>query len=166
MADPEQSEASASPSTKAQYTCVCKEGFYIPNETIQGFPSDKVELASSNYSCTPCPGGCLCDKDGNCLFGEEIEEFFTETLLRAIIGAVLGACMLCCLMMSLVVFRQRKCKVCACSCISQKTLTNLLYIIWLQTIASGMWTILETILVGIVLLYAAVSALLKNKLFE
>lgn len=115
MADPEESEASASPSTQPQYTCVCKEGFYIPNEPFQGFPSDKVELASSNYSCIPCPGGCLCDKDGNCFYGQEVEDFFTETLLRAVIGAVLGACVLCCVLMSLVVFRQRKCKVCACS---------------------------------------------------
>lgn len=58
-----------------------------------------------------------------------------ELLLKASIGAVLGACILCCMILALIVFRQRKCK----------------------TIASGMWTVLEIILLGIILSYAAVS---------
>lgn len=57
-----------------------------------------------------------------------------EILLKASIGAVLGACILCCVVLAAIVFRQRKCK----------------------TIASGMWTVLEIILLGIILSYGAV----------
>lgn len=99
--------------SKAKYTCVCKDGFYLPNETFQGFPSDKVESEGGNFSCLPCPDGCLmCDKDGSCSFGpDEPDEFLTESLLRAIIGAILGACVGCCFALFVIVFRQRKCKV-------------------------------------------------------
>jgi G protein-coupled receptor 158 len=133
------SEADAA-APRGKYTCICREGFYIPNETIQGFQGEKIEAsagesASGNFSCIPCPGGCFCDQSGHCLFGDPEDEFPTETLMKAVIGAILGACMLCCLVLSIIVFRQRKCK----------------------TIASGMWTILETILFGIFLLYSAVA---------
>lgn len=57
-----------------------------------------------------------------------------EILLKASIGAVLGACILCCMVLAALVFRQRKCK----------------------TIASGMWTVLEIILLGVILSYGAV----------
>lgn len=119
MAEPEpaesasQSQLTTAAVSRAKYTCVCKEGFYIPNETLQGFSSDKVEAEAGNFSCVPCPGGCLmCDKDGSCTFGhEEPEDFLTESVLRVSIGAVLGACVGCCVILSLIVFRQRKCKV-------------------------------------------------------
>lgn len=121
MADPETPEAplvlalssssTISSANHAKYTCVCKQGFYIPNETVQGFPSDKVESDGANFSCVPCPSGCLCDKDGSCMFGDEPEDFITESFLRATIGAILGACIGCCLILILIVFRQRKCKV-------------------------------------------------------
>lgn len=99
--------------SRPKYTCVCREGFYIPNETLQGFPSDKVEGEVGNYSCVLCPGECsMCDKVGSCIYGhEEPEEFLTESLLRASIGAVLGACVGCCLILAFIVFRTRKCKV-------------------------------------------------------
>jgi G protein-coupled receptor 158 len=111
---PTQLTAVAVASSRAKYTCVCKEGFYVPNETLQGFTSDKVESEAGNFSsCVPCPGGCLmCDKDGSCIYGhEEPEEILSESVLRASIGAILGACVGCCLILSCIVFRQRKCKV-------------------------------------------------------
>lgn len=99
--------------SRAKYNCVCNEGFYVPNETLQGFPSEKVESGSGNFSCQPCPGGCLmCDMNGGCMSGhEEPEDFLTESVLRASIGAILGACIGCCFVLSFIVFRQRKCKV-------------------------------------------------------
>lgn len=99
--------------SRAKYTCVCKEGFYVPNETLQGFSSDKIENESGNFSCLPCPNGCvMCDKDGSCIYGnEEPNDLLTESVLRASIGVILGACVGCCFLLSIVVFRQRKCKV-------------------------------------------------------
>lgn len=99
-------------SPRGSYTCLCKESYYVPNQDLQGFPSDKIENSEyENFSCIPCPGGCShCDQTGNCLF-EEQELVSMETLLRASIATVLGACMLCCLVLSIIVFRQRKCKV-------------------------------------------------------
>lgn len=146
----------SSPSSRAKYTCVCKEGFYVPNETTQGFSSDKIEKDAGNFSCVACPGGCsLCDKDGICIFGhEEPEDILTESVLRATMGAVLGICVCCCFVLSLIVFRQRKCKVCSAHQ-ARKYFTE--HKICLQTIATGMWTILETILLGIIFLYSTVS---------
>lgn len=108
-----QTQLTAVTAPRAKYTCVCKEGFYVPNETLQGFASDKIESGAGNFSCQPCPGGCImCDKDGSCIYGnEEPEDILTESVLRASIGAVLGACVACCFVLSLIVFQQRKCKV-------------------------------------------------------
>ncbi|XP_037926728.1 probable G-protein coupled receptor 158 isoform X3 [Hermetia illucens] len=125
-------------SPRGSYTCICKEAYYVPNQTLQGFLGEKVESAddSENFTCIPCPGGCSnCDQNGECLFGDEQDIVSMETLLRASIGSILGACMLCCLVLAAIVFRQRKCK----------------------TIATGMWTVLETILLGVLLLYASVA---------
>ena len=107
-----QSQSFASVS-RAKYTCVCKEGFYVPNETLQGFYSDKIENETGNFSCLACPSGCfMCDRDGSCIYGhDEPEDFLTESVLRATIGVILGVCMCCCFLLSLIVFRQRKCKV-------------------------------------------------------
>lgn len=86
----------------------------MPNETTQGFSSDKIEKDAGNFSCVPCPGGCsMCDKDGVCIFGhDEPEDILTEAVVRASMGAVLGVCVCCCFVLALIVFRQRKCKVC------------------------------------------------------
>ena len=120
MTEPEPAESASTQSqpttftaSRAKYTCVCREGFYIPNETHQAFSSEKIEADAGNFSCVPCPGGCLaCDKDGSCVYGhEEPEDFLTESVLRASIGAVLGACVFSCFLLSFIVFRQRKCKV-------------------------------------------------------
>ncbi|XP_017486299.1 PREDICTED: uncharacterized protein LOC108374738 isoform X3 [Rhagoletis zephyria] len=124
--------------TRDVYTCICRESFYLPNSTLQGFRGDIVEASEgySNYSCIPCPDGCTtCDQHGVCLLGEPPEVVSMESLLNVSVGSILGACMLCCIVLSVIVFRQRKCK----------------------AIASGMWTVLETILLGIILLYASVA---------
>lgn len=99
--------------TRPKYTCLCREGFYVPNETLQGFTSDKIENDVGNFSCIPCPNDCLtCDKDGSCIFGnDEPDDFLTESVIRASIGAILGCCIICCFLLALTVFRQRKCKV-------------------------------------------------------
>ncbi|KAH8282440.1 hypothetical protein KR054_007749 [Drosophila jambulina] len=124
--------------TRDVYTCLCRESYYLPNSTLQGFRGDMVELSEGydNYSCIPCPGGCSnCDNNGVCLTYQEEEVLNVDACLRLLVAIVLGACILCCVVLSVIVFRQRKCK----------------------AIASGMWTVLETILLGIVLLYASVA---------
>uniref|UniRef100_A0A182PG42 GPR158/179 extracellular domain-containing protein n=1 Tax=Anopheles epiroticus TaxID=199890 RepID=A0A182PG42_9DIPT len=94
---------------RGKYTCVCRPGYYLPNESIQGFSSEKNDGNITNFSCIPCPSACECDSEGSCSSPDE--DFSTETLMKATIGAILGACMLCCLVLALIVFRQRKCKV-------------------------------------------------------
>ncbi|XP_055850174.1 probable G-protein coupled receptor 158 isoform X3 [Episyrphus balteatus] len=123
--------------TRDGYTCICKDSYYLPNSTLQGFTADKVENSDyDNFSCIPCPGGCTaCDQKGVCLFGEPQETISMENLLRITVGSMLGSCILCCLVLAVAVFQHRKCK----------------------AIASGMWTVLETILLGIILLYASVA---------
>ncbi|XP_034667077.1 probable G-protein coupled receptor 179 isoform X4 [Drosophila subobscura] len=124
--------------TRDVYTCLCRESFYLPNSTLQGFRGDVVELSEGydNYSCIPCPGGCSnCDQHGVCLNFQEEEALNMDACLRLLVAIVLGACILCCVVLGVIVFRQRKSK----------------------AIASGMWTVLETILLGIVLLYASVA---------
>lgn len=96
--------------SRGKYTCLCREGFYVPNETLQGFTSAQAENGNNN-TCTPCPRACSCDLTGQCLFQEDPDRFSTETLLKAAIGVVLGACMCCCVVLAIIVFRQRKCKV-------------------------------------------------------
>lgn len=96
----------------AAYTCLCNFGFYIPNQTLQGFEGYQVESGGGNYTCIRCPGACShCDENGECSIGEAPEFISLETSLRCFIGVVLGACMLCCLALAAIVFRQRKCKV-------------------------------------------------------
>lgn len=95
------------------YTCLCNFGYYVPNQTLQGFEGRKIESGIGNFTCTRCPGGCSnCDENGQCNFGDGQDSTLSmETLLRASIGAILGASMLCCFVLAAIVFRQRKCKV-------------------------------------------------------
>lgn len=97
---------------RASYTCLCNFGYYVPNQTLQGFDGQDVESNVGNYSCIRCPGGCMhCNEKGECSDGEQHEYISMETLLRFSIGVILGSCMLCCLIIAIIVFRQRKCKV-------------------------------------------------------
>lgn len=94
------------------YTCLCNIGYYVPNQTLQGFEGIDIESQAGNYSCQRCPGGCMhCDSKGECSDGDTQEYFLTETLLRFSIGVILGSCMFSCLILAIIVFRQRKCKV-------------------------------------------------------
>ncbi|XP_055370745.1 uncharacterized protein LOC129605163 isoform X2 [Condylostylus longicornis] len=122
------------------YTCICRDSYYLPNSTTQGFRSELVESITgdmeNNYTCTPCPGGCFtCDQNGVCLMGGHDQPVSMEMLFKASVGSILGACMLCCLVLAVIIFRRRKNK----------------------AIATGMWTVLETIVLGILLLYASVA---------
>lgn len=65
-----------------------------------------------NYSCIPCPGGCSnCDQNGICLGFQDEEALNIDACLRLLVAIVLAACILCCCVLSVIVFRQRKCKV-------------------------------------------------------
>lgn len=65
---------------------------------------------------------------------EQVATLSLESLMNATIGAVLGSCIVTALGLAMIVYRKRKFK----------------------TIAMSMWTILETIIVGIVVMYSAV----------
>ncbi|XP_065163117.1 metabotropic glycine receptor isoform X2 [Atheta coriaria] len=115
----------------ASYWCTCRDGFYHPeaNHTWRGFSGDDIESGLiDTYSCLTCPEHCdACDKRGVCAARRDI-------YLKMVVLGIQAACIGVTLVLGLVVFKQRKCK----------------------TIASGMWTILETILLGIFLLYLSV----------
>lgn len=100
---------------RSSYTCLCNFGYYVPNQTLQGFDGHDIEAngnANGNYSCRRCPGGCgHCNELGECTEPEPHEFISMETLVRCLIGIILGSCMLCCLILAFVVFAQRKCKV-------------------------------------------------------
>lgn len=97
---------------RTSYTCLCNIGYYVPNQTLQGFDGQDVESNAGNYSCIRCPGGCmLCNAKGECSDVESQDYFLTETILRFTIGVILGSCMFSCLILAIIVFRQRKCKV-------------------------------------------------------
>ncbi|XP_017769770.1 PREDICTED: probable G-protein coupled receptor 158 isoform X2 [Nicrophorus vespilloides] len=115
----------------SSYWCRCQEGFYRPeaNFTWKGFSGEDIENGLiDSYRCEVCPAHCdICTKGGICSAKRDI-------YLRTVIMGLQLSCMAVTIIMALVVFKQRKCK----------------------TIASGMWTILETILLGIFLLYSTV----------
>lgn len=130
--------------TRGAYTCLCNNGHYRPGNPLQGFDGVELETGAAddsqpsvNGSCAPCPGGCdSCDQHGECFeAGDTTDTESRERLLTVTVSTVLGAAVLLCCGLAVVVFRQRRC----------------------HTIANGMWTILETILVGVMLMYAAVA---------
>ncbi|XP_046384852.1 uncharacterized protein LOC124155179 [Ischnura elegans] len=122
------------------YECRCLPGYFNPQATWRGFtalPPGK----EGTRRCYPCPESCrdTCVELGEDVGIEGIRKIPTCTaprdlrLRRALVGMQL-ACMAGTIALAALVFRRRKCK----------------------TIASGMWTILETILFGTFLLYATV----------
>lgn len=97
--------------SRAKYVCVCRDGLYLPNSTLQGFTSETVEGSGHlNYSCIPCPNECkFCDRDGYCSTGHVGEEdILTESIIKIFIGSTLGVCFGSCLILSYLVFRRRK----------------------------------------------------------
>jgi hypothetical protein len=97
-------------STSPKYTCVCKEGYFVPNQTLQGFTSDQLEHGGEgSFSCIRCPNECeFCDKDGVCNSNIGDEDESTESMLRAIIGSVLAICFACCIILAFIVYHKRK----------------------------------------------------------
>ncbi|KAK4880411.1 hypothetical protein RN001_008557 [Aquatica leii] len=113
------------------YRCVCRQGFFYPGANLSwnGFLGEEVEKGLLNsYRCLSCPPECdVCSEEGVC-------EAKRDLYLKSIILILQLICMTITVILALIVFKQRKCK----------------------AIASGMWTILETVLLGIFFLYAMV----------
>ncbi|XP_021920133.1 probable G-protein coupled receptor 158 isoform X3 [Zootermopsis nevadensis] len=117
------------------YTCTCRAGYFSHDLDFakRQLRADGIEatiLPGDNtlYKCVPCPEGCdVCGRDSPCMARHDY-------LLRTVVLGVQILCMCVTVVLAIVVFTQRKCK----------------------TIASGMWTILETILLGIFILYSTV----------
>lgn len=153
--------------SRAKYTCVCQEGFYLPNATLQGFSSDLVESSAANLSCIACPNECkFCDSDGSCSTGHVGEEdMLTESIIKICIGSTLGVCFGSCLILAYLVYRRRKQTV----SLQSNSLVLELKMIWFFYFSSqiiGMWTILETILLGMIFLYAAVSVASSSRDYQ
>lgn len=139
-----QSVPNGSLTSRGAYTCLCKFGYHRPGSALQGFDGQQLETAvtapdadAPNGTCLPCPGMCeVCDQHGVCFEGGDTTDTESrERLLSYTVSTVLGGAVILCASLAVVVFRQRRCR----------------------TISSGMWTILETILLGVVLMYAAVA---------
>ncbi|XP_063902350.1 metabotropic glycine receptor isoform X3 [Zophobas morio] len=113
------------------YRCVCRQGFFYPEANLswKGFAGEDIESGViDSPRCQPCPTECdVCEPNGICTARRDVY------LKTAILSVQLG-CMAITVIIALVVFKQRKTK----------------------SIASGMWTILETILLGIFILYCTV----------
>ncbi|XP_021371996.1 probable G-protein coupled receptor 158 [Mizuhopecten yessoensis] len=125
------------------YVCVCRTGFYFPNTSNDGqFYSgsmlESVYLEKLNngtnftgegFQCVPCLRGCTqCVDSTPCMADYNI-------LLRGIPLGIQSFCITVTLVIAVAVIRLRKTKV----------------------MVSGMWTLLEIILIGAVLLYVTVS---------
>ncbi|XP_015836028.1 metabotropic glycine receptor isoform X3 [Tribolium castaneum] len=119
------------PEENGGYSCFCRQGFFHPDASLswKGFPGKDIENGITNATrCGPCPSKCdVCESNGICSARRDVY------LKTAILSIQLG-CMAITVIIALVVLKQRKTK----------------------SIASGMWTILETILVGIFILYCTV----------
>ncbi|CAH1133680.1 unnamed protein product [Ceutorhynchus assimilis] len=117
---------------RGRYRCVCQPGFFYPgaNLTWTGISGDELENGKINSTrCLPCSLNCPdhCSINGVCLVLEDFN-------LRTCIIIIQLVSMAIVLLLAMVVFKQRKTK----------------------AIATGMWTILEIILLGILSLYSTV----------
>ncbi|XP_066247821.1 metabotropic glycine receptor isoform X1 [Euwallacea similis] len=119
---------------RGNYRCVCRPGFFFPgNSTLitdSGVSGEAIESGSINFTrCQPCPNDCpdKCGKNGICLVNQD--PYLGACII--IIQLVSMGIVLC---LALIVFKQRKTK----------------------AIATGMWTILEIILLGNLILYSTV----------
>lgn len=119
------------------YKCTCRTGFYFPegsNSSLHYFSGADIEKNSNNgnlsqFRCIPCPDTCpdSCNLYGFCV----VKKF---QLLKNVILSIQVSCVLGTFLLTIVVFKHRKCK----------------------TIATGMWTIMEMILLGSIILYVTV----------
>ncbi|XP_069168107.1 metabotropic glycine receptor isoform X1 [Procambarus clarkii] len=116
------------------YRCQCRPNYFRPNTTHQYFNGTLVELAYSEtrtlhaFRCWPCPGGC-----GECSASVTCGVTY-DKLTRLVPVCVEAACVLVCLVLALVIFKIRKCRV----------------------IAASLWTMLEMVLLGAVVIYCTV----------
>lgn len=153
------------------FACDCRPGFVrqpssssgsIPDPSPPSTPSSSSSSDGSNATlsnageCVSCvrafKNGAICNgstinqigrenddfggKNANVelYLAEEVAALSLETLMNATIGAIIGSCIVTALVLGMIVYRKRKFK----------------------TIAMSMWTILETVLVGLVIMYSAV----------
>ena len=154
------------------YQCRCVEGFFDP----EGPDNWTGLLASSETplgprSCVRCPDECQPCKGGRC-------EAQLQPTLRAALLATQAVCMALTFVGAVALFRNRKRKVSTSKCFLIKDQSVCFFIKLLgrflcfplkvfpqlmtihdcfQPISSSMWTMLETILLGTFMLYAAVS---------
>ncbi|XP_030748253.1 probable G-protein coupled receptor 158 [Sitophilus oryzae] len=120
---------------RGSYRCVCRNGFYHPgattaNGTWRGISGRDLEAGTVVATgCQPCPENCResCGTNGKCIARQD---FYTKTIVLCVQLFGMGIV----LVLSVVVFKLRKTK----------------------AIATGMWTILETILLGVFILYNTV----------
>ncbi|KAG5885164.1 hypothetical protein JTB14_037473 [Gonioctena quinquepunctata] len=115
-----------------RYRCICRKGFYLPsgaNLSSSGLYGEDIEAGLIDMPrCLPCPEGCeVCEPSGICTARKDV-------YLKTVVLCIQLASMAVTFVLALVVFKQRKTK----------------------AIATSMWTILETILLGIFILYATV----------
>lgn len=136
------------------FTCDCRPGFVRSNTTVTTDSLSSVPCISCHLvSDLTIKYGTLCNASSfatpsNNVAGvghnanlelllsevEEVAALSLESLMNATIGAVIGTCIAAATGLAMCVYRKRKFK----------------------TIAMSMWTILETIIVGIVIMYCAV----------
>ncbi|CAH1138703.1 unnamed protein product [Phyllotreta striolata] len=116
---------------RGNYRCICRQGFYRHNGISNlSWAIDDTETGEIDIvRCSRCPEECeYCDPNtGVCQARQDV-------YLKTAILCVQLVCMAVTVILALIVFKQRKTK----------------------AIASGMWKILETILLGIFILYATV----------
>ncbi|XP_056630766.1 probable G-protein coupled receptor 158 isoform X1 [Diorhabda sublineata] len=114
------------------YRCVCQKGYYNRRDNFS-WNGEDIEIRSIDIPrCIPCPEGCqFCDPSGVCGTRQDV-------YLKTVILCIQLICMAITVILGLIVFKQRKTK----------------------AIASSMWKILETILLGIFILYA--TAVVKS----
>nr|XP_018900451.1 PREDICTED: probable G-protein coupled receptor 158 [Bemisia tabaci] len=144
--------------------CYSKRWMYLNTFESRNIPSD-TEVGAKSVSCISLPGvglnqenyRCECvpgyqpyalETTANltiqltsfyrcapeCMTDELCSSMFSETLIRALIISVQVGCMCFTVIVAIIIFKKRKCK----------------------TIATGMWTVLEMILLGIFILYFSV----------
>lgn len=135
------------------FACDCRPGYMrqpppTPSPSSSSSADNATVYSGECISCLQFKNGVICnstsgnqvggDEDVNAnmelYLAEEVAALSLETLMNATIGAIIGSCIVTSLGLSMIVYRKRKFK----------------------TIAMSMWTILETIIVGIVIMYAAV----------
>ncbi|XP_050734081.1 probable G-protein coupled receptor 158 isoform X2 [Eriocheir sinensis] len=116
------------------YRCQCHPGYYLPRPDPRYFQGAEIEAAYSRrqgleaFRCLPCPEGCQqCSASLPCPVN-------THALSRLLPACIQAAAVCLCLVLAGVVLKIRKCKV----------------------IAVSLWTMLEMVLLGAVVIYCTI----------